>query len=1618
MAGTNKEVDLIIRAKNAASKELDAVSSSLKGMSQAQDNASKSAKGFDGLLHTLGSDLRKLDQELKGLNALNKVSSEVDRAQAALGRLESALATSTDDFNKNKTALAEATAAHAKHTAAVERNASALATQKAALSLARDQQRQANTEYAKAERTLERVTAATYKAAAGGPLTENASAALTRLEAESKAAKLQADTAAGTVKTLSAGMERLTDERVKASAANRQAAAQERELSAAVAKTTAALESEKAAVAEGRAVFAELQQAANAAAAQVNQVGASQDQLAAATNKVTAELKQEKAVLDALARYSTGNAQAPAFADPQTAAKIRATRVEMEAAKTSQQTLQAEIAKLAAQMKNSATATDSQVAALARAKSAASAAKQEYLALQAQLASLQGSAQSTFQALNKIDGGLRAIRPIQNPVPPPPKGWGQFFEEMAAGLSSSEGTMGRITKGVLAMTAAYVGFYQAVQGVSAVIDTYKMLEAAQNRLGAIFGQNKQAVATELQWVQRQADRLALSFGSLADQYSKFAISANAANVSSQGSKEIFLAVAEAARVNKLSTEQTSRVFLAFTQMLNKGKIQGEELTQQLGELLPGATITFAKALGLTTQQLTALMEKGQVFSSENALLKVAQQLRKMYGDQLAESLKSTTSLIEQFWNSIQQGQLIIANSGFIDAFNKLLSDMNNYFRSDEGRKFFMQIGAAMTTATNAARTLFNNFGLLIDAVKVLIALAIASWVRSAIAALVAFTASTLSAEAATAFLNRTLVMQLLISLRGLGAMLLGTVASLRTAAAAMITMATSVTTLGEALAFVGTMLSRIPALLVIGGLAYGVMSLFSDWTTGISKATEAADGHDAVMKKVLARYDEVKGKTDDWAASLGKNEKSQLLENVQEQYRKTKLAFEDLYATMKDASVNGGGMGTWRFWDTEFNDIAVKVRKLKSQLTDSLPSIKNYRDELAKIYNNTNNAQAREQLESLMKIADQAIINKKNTGELAVAGRDLGSAWLDMAKDADAAGTSVQALSGYLNNAAAATDTAADAARRYQAVLNNVMGMIPKYQGMVRQAKAQEELNSLKAQAEQERGGATPEKIAEMEARIAEAQKVVNSYGLSTKVATATGQQGDDYREFAQSMSYSAAQLGIASKDLIQGAVTLTNGKVSKQDLIDAFKVSGVTAEDSWTKISAAITTGLKGAGVTTGTNTIGVIAAGQNGNAKTVTDNGENNTQAAKDAIKAFNEGELEAKALTEAILDTEKEFAAAGQKAGEAQARTNARLEESHAEVDGLTAQTPELKKQLFIKQQMAAVDKENPNITKEQRDELQKNYEKLYDLRQATKGNKEENKAIREVMREVNNLESARNDLLQVRKYYEETGQLDKMKQTDQKLAEINAKLTESIDKAIGMWKAIGGSEAEAAIAKLEATKTKITEVGQKSKWTGQQMNESLANGLTNAIDTFFSALEEGETVIGALRKAFLKFASDFLLEIGKMIVKQALLNALQMGQGANGGVGGFIAGAIGALFHTGGVVGATPSARSNRGVAASTFAGAARYHEGGVAGLQPGEIPAILERGEVVDPGDGSVFNKVFGGKGQAQAPAPNIKIVNAIDSGSFVQEGLNTDVGQEAMMNWMRANSSVVKQTLG
>jgi len=188
--------------------------------------------------------------------------------------------------------------------------------------------------------------------------------------------------------------------------------------------------------------------------------------------------------------------------------------------------------------------------------------------------------------------------------------------------------------------------------------------------------------------------------------------------------------------------------------------------------------------------------------------------------------------------------------------------------------------------------------------------------------------------------------------------------------------------------------------------------------------------------------------------------------------------------------------------------------------------------------------------------------------------------------------------------------------------------------------------------------------------------------------------------------------------------------------------------------------------------------------------------------------------------------------------------------------------------------------------------------------------------------------------------------------------------------------------------------------------------LSQGGAQAFDRFADSIAAGENAIEGLRDAFLQYAADFLRQIAVMIAQRAILNALESGKGQGGGAGSSIGKLIASLFHTGGVVGS--GGGSSRSINPMIFAGAMRYHGGGLAGLAPDEVPAILLRNEEVltedDPRHRN--NGGLGGKGGS------VKVLNLFDAADALDRGLATEAGEQVFFNFVRRNAGTFKALLG
>ena len=253
------------------------------------------------------------------------------------------------------------------------------------------------------------------------------------------------------------------------------------------------------------------------------------------------------------------------------------------------------------------------------------------------------------------------------------------------------------------------------------------------------------------------------------------------------------------------------------------------------------------------------------------------------------------------------------------------------------------------------------------------------------------------------------------------------------------------------------------------------------------------------------------------------------------------------------------------------------------------------------------------------------------------------------------------------------------------------------------------------------------------------------------------------------------------------------------------------------------------------------------------------------------------------------------------------------------------------------------------------------------------------------------------------------------------EYAGKLRPELEKMLDFLAAEGDNADLKKFLNVEATQAGIEGIRDSleglspAQQRGLELSEEFANGLTDSFAAGAKGIADWISGIGsigdawmALRDTFRNFIADFLVNIGKAILQAAILRALQGSPigGLFNAIGGIQVGAA----HTGAIVG--KGFPSSRRVPAGIFANAPRYHSGGVVGLKPDEVPAILQTGEEVLSRN-NPRNAMNGGA----SGGANVQIVNAIDSESVVAAGLSGNAGRQIIMNIVQANKGAFRQVL-
>jgi lambda family phage tail tape measure protein len=202
--------------------------------------------------------------------------------------------------------------------------------------------------------------------------------------------------------------------------------------------------------------------------------------------------------------------------------------------------------------------------------------------------------------------------------------------------------------------------FLALQIVGWAVDASKALyeasaSAERLRISLDFS-SVRGSAAEIAYLRKTTFDLGLSFESTAKAYQQFSAAARSTSLEGDKARAIFESVAKASAVMGLSADQTSGVLLALQQMISKGTVQSEELRGQLGERLPGAFQTAARAMGVTTAELGKMLEQGQVVA-DDFLPKFAQELDRSLGgaaEKAANRLDAAVNRFNDAWSRLKQ----------------------------------------------------------------------------------------------------------------------------------------------------------------------------------------------------------------------------------------------------------------------------------------------------------------------------------------------------------------------------------------------------------------------------------------------------------------------------------------------------------------------------------------------------------------------------------------------------------------------------------------------------------------------------------------------------------------------------------------------------------------------------------------------------------------------------------------------------------------------------------------------------------------------------------------------------------------------------------------------------
>lgn len=1677
-----KDIDIHIRAKDDASRNAKKAADALLRLAQDGKKAASVAGATGRAFADMQAGLAKLDTG--SLRDFGKIVGQMDKARSAVERLGTQLAGSTRSFEQVRRQANEAAKTSEQLRNQIQRESSAQETRNRILDSTTAKQK-ANTEALKAaQRAQEALNGARRKgvttrgnvASAGVGLESGAPRSSARdsfnvflgaeiASAEREKARLNSainglNTAISTGKSTLKGY---SDEL-------RQASALERDLNAEVERTGNSVLSTRADLHKAQQTLAELEGDAKRASSALGGLAANQDAIANASRKAAAQLVAMQARVAALTGRPAYTAVPKADDDGNRRAQIENLR------DLTQEYAKAQIAAqtLGKAMAQAEAPTDELAESFGRARAQVAQLKQ---AINEQRSALR--TQGSFSALGAstttsagVDPAavknLGQIAPLAQRAATGMRGLSSASEQATSNIlgfgrntRTTLSFLQRMRGEVLALTTGFIGFYAVLERGRSAMDSFMAVQRAENRLGVAFSGDTKKVASEIAYLNSEADRLGFTFATLADGYGKISISAQNAGFSIADTRQLFTSLSEAARVNGSSMDEMNGVLRALDQMLSKGKIQAEELRGQLGDRMSGAFKMFADGLGVTTQELDEMLKKGEVMADRDTLLKFANRLSQAYGSRVPAAMRTLAASLGTFERDMEKVNLQLAN-GFVPAVQEALKAFHEFASSADGQQTFSRLGSAAGQLISILLQIPQYFDEIAFGIKALIALKVAQWGASIIGAF-SRAGSAVSQMGRQMALVGPRVQQLSVSETLLARSVSAADVVLRRQQSTLARMTTTtavarvgITALSGSIGLLrgalvltaGAARSLIAALggpigIAIMAVTYGITS----WATKTDAATAAMDTHRQHVEAVKAAYAGATGEADKLkrvAAAVSLPEAEKVLGTANSAYSKALSQIEKVRK----------GLAAWK---VAYENVTDAERAQAAGAIDDMAKIEAALDKFASdndadglvstlnaLYDSFPEGPAKRYAEQLLEVATGGDDAAQSLAMLQ-ANIKSAQAVIDAAKGKfDDTTKSTIGLSDGIDITSRAFSDNSKHVDTYTEAIDELREKIPSLAEEMKKMKAITELNTVAWNGLVAAWNAGDySKILEIAALWGGGQAEIAAQNTNWEAVYTAGRgapEGAQTEELVRAVTKLAEQMGLSAKDLLTAMSYETGGTFNPgikggaggkyvgliQFSPDNQAKYGVNEASSVTDQVVAAGKYLQDAGVKAGDGLLQIYAAinagsptrihasdaGNGGAPGTVLDKVSGQMEGHKgraEGLLAAYGGVVE---QTRTLTEEEKKAAEEREKAEKA---TKERLADQDYEIVQQKLINAGKEREAAIQEAVREAQAENKNISDQELASIREKAGALWDLNNATKE--------RELAEErLNQLYELRQQLMDQRQMALEQGDLTKADALKTQIAGVNEQLNEAIPKLIAMWQAVGGPEADAAIAKLNTMSMSIKAGEDRTGKFGLSFDtwfgvfQSAVQGVVGSFQAFSQAIAEGENAFQAFGQSALSVLASVLQQIAAAIIQMQILKMLQ---GFGGGIGQMAIMMLGGMTgHTGGLVGSRAIGSGNSirpsGWVANAYAGP--YHTGGIAGLRPDEVSATLKRNEEILTEEDPRHRFNQGGESR-KSEGTRLKQVLAIGDRE-IADAMAGSAGEQVQLTTIKRNSATIRRMLG